>query len=72
MDQRRRRQPGGKQPEMGAVRFHWASPYAASYTPEDAGKYYGGSAVDNQAFFDSTGRALESLKVFSLLRTGTH
>ena len=50
----------------------WASPYAASYDPEDAGKYYGGSAVDNQAFFDSTGRALESLKVFSLLRTGTH
>lgn len=50
----------------------WASSYAASYDPEDAGKYYGGSAVDNQAFFDSTGRALESLKVFSLLRTGTH
>ena len=48
----------------------WASSYAASYDPEDAGKYYGGSAVDNQAFFDSTGRALESLKVFSLLRTG--
>ena len=43
-----------------------------AYTPEDAGKYYGGSAVDNQALFDSTGRALESLKVFSFLRTGTH
>lgn len=48
----------------------WASSYAASYDPKDAGKYYGGSAVDNQAFFDSTGKALESLKVFSLLRTG--
>ena len=48
----------------------WASSYAAAYDPNDAGKYYGGSAVDNQAFFDSTGKAIESLKVFSLLRTG--
>ena len=48
----------------------WASSYSASYDPKDAGKYYGGSAVDNQAFFDSRGKALESLKVFSLLRTG--
>ena len=35
-----------------------------------AGKYYGGSAVDNQAFFDAAGRPLESLKVFRLMRTG--
>ena len=48
----------------------WASSYAAEYDPDDAGKYYGGSAVDNQAFFDASGRALESLKVFSLVRTG--
>lgn len=48
----------------------WASSFSASYDPDDAGKYHGGSAVDNQAFFDSTGHALESLKVFSLLRTG--
>ena len=48
----------------------WASSYAAEYDPNDAGKYYGGSAVDNQAFFDESGRALESLKVFSLVRTG--
>ena len=48
----------------------WASSYAAVYDPEDAGKYYGGSAVDNQAFFDPQGRPLESLKVFRLMRTG--
>jgi arabinogalactan endo-1,4-beta-galactosidase len=48
----------------------WASSYAAVYDPDDAGKYYGGSAVDNQAFFDASGRPLESLKVFRLMRTG--
>ena len=48
----------------------WASSYAAAYDPKDAGKYYGGSAVDNQAFFDAAGHPLESLKVFRLMRTG--
>ena len=48
----------------------WASSYAAQYDPEDAGKYYGGCAVDNQAFFTPDGHATEALKVFSLLRTG--
>ena len=48
----------------------WASSYAAEYDPQDAGKWYGGCAVDNQAFFDASGRALESLAVFSLLRSG--
>ena len=48
----------------------WASSYAAEYDPDDAGQWYGGSAVDNQAFFDASGHALESLKVFALLREG--
>ena len=48
----------------------WASSYAAEYDPEDAGKWYGGCAVDNQAFFDAKGHATEALKVFSLVRTG--
>ena len=48
----------------------WASSYAAVYDPEDAGKYYGGSAVDNQTFFDPEGKPLESLKVFDLVRYG--
>ncbi len=48
----------------------WASSYAAVYDPDDAGKYFGGSAVDNQAMFDAQGKPLESLKVFQLVRTG--
>ena len=48
----------------------WASSYAKVYDPKDAGKYYGGSAVDNQAFFDAAGKPLESLKVFRLMREG--
>ena len=45
----------------------WASSFSKEYDPEDAGKYYGGSAVDNQTFFDSKGHVLESLKVFNLV-----
>lgn len=48
----------------------WASSYASAYDPNDAGKYYGGCAVDNQAFFDANGKVLESLKVFALARDG--
>lgn len=48
----------------------WASSYAKEYDPDDAGKWYGGCAVENQAFFDENGGALESLKVFALLEEG--
>ena len=48
----------------------WASGFAAEYDPEDAGRYWGGSAVDNQAFFDAQGHALESLKAFSAANAG--
>ena len=48
----------------------WASSYAAEYDPDDAGKWYGGCAVDNQAFFDAEGRALEQLMAFNLIRYG--
>lgn len=48
----------------------WATSYAGEYDPKDAGQWHGGSSVDNQAFFDSKGRALESLKVFNLVKTG--
>jgi len=48
----------------------WASSYAAEYDSQDAGKYYGGCACDNQALFDFSGKALESLKVFKLIRQG--
>ena len=49
----------------------WASSYAGSYDPDDAGKYWGGSSWDNQAFFDPDGKPLESLKVFRLMREGS-
>ena len=48
----------------------WASSYGGSYDPNDAGRYYGGCAVDNQAMFDATGHPLESLRVFNLVRYG--
>ena len=48
----------------------WASSYAAEYDPDDAGKYYGGCACDNQALFAPSGQALPSLSVFKYLREG--
>ena len=48
----------------------WASSFAKQYDPEDAGQWYGGCAVDNQAFFDANGKATEALKVFGLVKTG--
>jgi arabinogalactan endo-1,4-beta-galactosidase len=48
----------------------WASSYAAVYDPKDAGQYYGGCAVENQAMFGPDGRPLESLKIFNLVRYG--
>ena len=49
----------------------WASSYAGVYDPEDAGRYYGGCACDNQAMFDFSARALASLSVFRLMRGGS-
>ncbi len=46
----------------------WASSFASTYDPLDAGKYYGGCAVENQAMFDSDGKPLPSLQVFRLVR----
>ena len=45
----------------------WAASFSAEYDPDDAGRWYGGSAVDNQAFFDPSGKALRSLSVFELV-----
>ena len=47
----------------------WASSYAGDYDA-DAKLWYGGCAVENQAFFNEHGRPLESLKVFNLVRFG--
>ncbi|WP_226528636.1 glycosyl hydrolase 53 family protein [Metabacillus niabensis] len=48
----------------------WATSFAAEYDPEDAGHWYGGSAVDNQALFDFEGKPLSSLNVFKYVDTG--
>ena len=48
----------------------WASSYAGEYDANDAGKWYGGSAWDNQAMFDFTGHPLASLNVFKYVGTG--
>ncbi|MBO5352409.1 MAG: glycosyl hydrolase 53 family protein [Lachnospiraceae bacterium] len=48
----------------------WASSFAKDYDPNDAGKYYGGSAWDNQAMFDYEGKPLASLSVFRHLADG--
>lgn len=49
----------------------WASSFAEKYDPENVGKWYGGSAWDNMALFDFTGKALPSLAVFKYLQYGT-
>ena len=43
----------------------WAASYSADFDPDDAGRWYGGSAVDNQAFFAPDGQVLSSLRVFA-------
>ena len=48
----------------------WASSYAGEYDADDAGKWYGGSAWDNQAMFDFAGHPLASLNVFKYVGTG--
>ncbi|MBP3338729.1 MAG: glycosyl hydrolase 53 family protein [Lachnospiraceae bacterium] len=48
----------------------WATSYAYEYQPDDVGSWYGGSAVDNQSFFDINGKALASLNVFKYVKTG--
>lgn len=48
----------------------WASSYSGEYD-SDAAQYFGGSAVDNQAFFDANGKALPSFRVFKYVVTGS-
>lgn len=48
----------------------WATEAAGEYDPNDAGLYWGGSGVDNQALFDFYGKALASLPTFKYIHTG--
>lgn len=49
----------------------WASSYAGSYDPDDAGRYYGATACLLTSLFDPDGHPLPSLKTFLLVRQGT-
>jgi len=49
----------------------WAASYAAGYDPNDAGKWYGGSAVDNEAMFYPDGTPTEALPVWKYVFTGS-
>lgn len=48
----------------------WASSFAGSYDPDDAGRYYGGCSWENQAMFDFKGNPLPSLNVFKYVYEG--
>ncbi len=48
----------------------WAASAAAEYDPDDAGMWYGGSAIDNQAVFDFNGNPLSTLNVFRYFKYG--
>ncbi len=47
----------------------WATSYSGAYD-EDAAKYYGGSAVDNEAWFDFDGTALDTVNIYRYCRIG--
>ena len=49
----------------------WASSYAGSYDPNDAGKYYGATGCIPTSLFSPDGYPLESLKTFYFVRVGT-
>lgn len=46
----------------------WATSYSAAYLPEIVGTWYGGSAVDNEAFFNQYGQMYPSIEVFNIER----
>ncbi len=48
----------------------WATSFAGDYD-KDAKQWYGGSAVDNEAWFDFTGHPLPTAKIYSYINTGT-
>ena len=48
----------------------WASSYASEYDADDAGQWFGGSAVDNEAMFYPDGTPTAGLKVWNYVKTG--
>ena len=49
----------------------WASSYAGSYDPDDAGKYYGATACIPTSLFDPNGYPLDSLLTFRFMRSSS-
>ena len=67
--------PVGSDYEQNLIKWEtygsgWAASYAAEYDPNDAGRYFGGSACDNCAWFDFSGNPLPSLYTYNYIRTG--
>ena len=58
-----------KREEYGAG---WASSFAGTYDPADAGQYWGGTACISTSLFTPDGHPLESLKTFLYVRQGTN
>ena len=50
----------------------WAASYAAVYDPDDAGRWYGGSAVDNEALFYADGTPTAAWGVYENIRSGEY
>ena len=48
----------------------WASSYAAEYDAKDAGQWFGGSAVDNEAMFYPDGTPTAAMHVWNYVKTG--
>lgn len=48
----------------------WASSFASEYDKADAGKWFGGSAVDNEAMFYPDGTPTAGLRVWEYVKTG--
>ncbi len=48
----------------------WATSFAGDYD-KDARDWFGGSAVDNEAWFDFSGHPLATARLYSYIRTGT-
>lgn len=48
----------------------WASSYAAEYDAKDAGTWFGGTAVDNEAMFYPDGTPTPGLHVWNYVKTG--
>ena len=67
--------PGETEDERSMIRENcgagWASSYAGSYDPDDAGRYYGATACIPTSLFDPEGHPLDSLRTFLYLREGS-